>query len=254
MAQGSSDVFRTGEYYKRFKNKNRHTHLLRQAQLRRFYRTAAHYVRTLGWPDPLAKEAPSLLLCGTASPYTTVTFTRFVRTINSKAAIAVLDIASYALSQSKTFLATCRDVDLTHISFIEGDALSLPCTDEQFDGIETDFFIQYFSSKEKVTLFQEWYRTLKPGGIVTTRDWLLVRENFLEHAVDRTKNWLIRHVLGPIACSARLQDVQTTLHAIGFEVAFFPVKIPFINCKIPLMYHILIHKPLKEKALRQRHQ
>src|SRR5258708_1912823 len=251
MTQESGDIFRTGKYHKSFKN--RHTHLFRQAQLRVFYRTAARYVRTLGWPDPLSREAPSILLCGTASPYTTVTFTRFVRNINSKAAIAVLDIAPYALSQSEAFLATCQDIDCTHISFIEGDALSLPCANEQFDWIETDFFIQFFSSEEKVTLFEEWYRVLKPGGIVTTRDWLLKRENFLDRAVDRTKNWLIRHILGPIACSARLQYVQATLDTMGFEVAFFPGRIPFINSKIPLMYHILIHKPLEEKALRQRH-
>lgn len=243
MAQESGDVFRTGKYHKSFKK--RHTHLLRQAQLRMFYHTSARYIRNLGWPDPLSREVPYILLCGTASPYTTATFTRFVRNINSKAAIDVLDIAPYALSQSEEFLATCQDIDCTYISFIEGDALSMPCADGQFDWIETDFFIQFFSYEEKVTLFEEWYRVLKPGGIVTTRDWLLERENFLERAVDRSKNWLIRHMLGPIACSTRLQDVQATLRATGLDVAFFPGKIPFINIRIPMMYYILIHKPLE---------
>jgi hypothetical protein len=104
MAQESGDVFRRGKYHKSFKN--RHAHLFRQAQLRMFYRTSARYIRNLGWPDPLSRDVPSILLCGTASPYTTVTFTRFVRNINSKAAIDVLDIAPYALSQSKEFLVS----------------------------------------------------------------------------------------------------------------------------------------------------
>lgn len=238
--QQPGDVFRSGQYHKSFKQK--HNHLVRQAQLRLFYMSSARYTRKLGWPDPLAHEAPHILLCGTASPYTTATFIRFVRSHNKQAAIDVLDIAPVALSQSQEFLATCQDIDRARISFIEGDALHMPCADEQYDWIETDFFIQFFPANEKATLFREWYRVLKPGGIITTRDWLLRQENLLERVVNRAKNWLIRHMLGPIACSARLQDVQATLLAIGFDVAFYPVKIPLLNIKVPMMYYILIYK------------
>jgi SAM-dependent methyltransferase len=238
--QQPGDVFRSGKYHTSFKQK--HNHIVRQAQLRLFYRTSARYIDKLGWASPLAHDTPHILLCGTASPYTTATFIRFVRGYNRKAAIDVLDIAPLALRQSQEFLATCQDIDRARITFIEGDALSMPCADEQYDWIETDFLIQFFPAEEKANLFREWYRVLKPGGIVTTRDWLLHRENLAERVIERTKNWFIRHMLGPVACSARLQEMQTTLQALGFEVALYHVKIPFIKVRVPMMYYILLQK------------
>src|SRR5205085_10726671 len=125
---------------------------------------------------------------------------------------------------------------------------NLPFPDGYFDWIETDFFIQFFSTQEKVILFKEWYRVLRPGGIVTTRDWLQQKHNFIEHVIDQTKNWLIRHILGPIAYSISAQELRETLSDIGFEVAFFPVKVPVINLRIPMMYYIIIYKPYDQEA------
>ena len=159
------------------------------------------------------------------------------------ASIDVLDISPYSLSQSEQFLKTCQDVDQTKVAFVEGNALHMPFVDERFDWIETDFFIQFFSPEEKVTLFQEWYRVLKPGGIITTRDWLQRRQNFVEHVISRIKNWCIRHILGPTACSVSASEVKKILSAIGFEVAFFPVKIPVINIGIPTMSYVIAYKP-----------
>ncbi len=238
--QESGNVFRTGKYHRSFRKK--HIHLVRKAQLRVFYRTSSQIINNLGWRNPLSKKAPQILLCGTASPYTTVTFIRFVREHSLTARIDVLDISPYALSQSESFLGTCQDIDRTKVSFVEGDALDLPFSDGCFDWIETDFFMQFFSTEEKLTLFKEWYRVLKPGGIVTTRDWLLQGQDFIERVIDRTKNWLIRHILGPVAHSASSQQVKETLSNIGFEVAFFPVRVPVVKIKIPVMYYILIRR------------
>lgn len=167
---------------------------------------------------------------------------RFVKARNIKARIDVLDISLYALQQSEHLLKSCRDIDGTPISFVEGDALNMPFADEYFDWIETDFFLQYFSPPARATLFTEWYRVLKQGGIVTTRDWLWQREDGVERIVEWSKNWLIRYILGAEAQSARLQDVREMLNALGFEVAFFPVRIPILHLRIPLMSHILIYK------------
>jgi len=239
--QESGNVFRTGKYHKSFGKKN--IHPIRKSLLRFFYHTSSHLIKRLDWPDPLLKKAPRILLCGTASPYTTLTFASFVSKRNSKASIDVLDISPYALSQSASLLKTCQDVDSTNICFVEGDALNTPLPNAHFDWIETDFFLQYFSAQEKTTLFREWHRILKPGGIITTRDWLLQKQDFIEQAVDRTKNWLIKHILGPTARSAELQQIQQLLRDAGFEVAFFPVKAPFIHVRIPVMSYIIIHKP-----------
>ncbi|MGH2495496.1 MAG: class I SAM-dependent methyltransferase [Ktedonobacteraceae bacterium] len=239
--QDSGNVFRTGKYHKSFGKKN--IHPVRKALLRFFYHTCSHLIDKLGWPDPLAKNAPQILLCGTASPYTTVTFARFVSERNCAANIDVLDISPYALSQSENLLKTCQDIDGSKMRFVEGDALHMPLPGARFDWIETDFFMQYFSAQEKAILFQEWYRVLKPGGVITTRDWLWQRQNFSERVVDRTKNWLIKRILGPIARSAKLLEIQQLLHDAGFDVAFFPVSAPIIHVRIPLMSYIIVHKP-----------
>src|SRR6266699_2865751 len=122
--QETGDVFRTGKYHKSFKKK--HLHLVRKLQLRVFYRTSSRLMNVLGWPDPLARKAPRVLLCGTASPYTTVTFTRFVRKRNSVASIDVLYISPYAVSQSARFLQPCQDVPPAQVSWGEGDGRRLP--------------------------------------------------------------------------------------------------------------------------------
>jgi len=240
--QESGNVFRTGKYHRSFGKKN--IHPVRKALLRFFYRTCSQLIEISGWPDPLSTKAPHILLCGTASPYTTVTFARFVNERNSVASIDVLDISPYALNQSEKLLRTCQDIDSSNICFVEGDALHIPLPDEHFDWIETDFFMQYFSSQEKATLFREWHRVLKPGGSITTRDWLWQRQNFSERVVDSAKNWLIKHILGPTARSAKPGEVRDLLNDAGFAVAFFPVSAPFVRVRIPLMSYIIIYKPV----------
>ncbi len=241
--QESGNVFRTGRYHRSFGKKNIHS--VRKSLLRFFYRTCSRLIEESGWPDPLAKKAPHILLCGTASPYTTTTFARFVSARNYAAHIDVLDISPYALSQSDNLLKTCPDIDSSKICFVEGDALHMPLPDMHFDWIETDFFMQYFSAQEKATLFKEWHRVLKPGGVITTRDWLRQRQNFSERVVDGTKNWLIKRILGPTARSAKLLEVQQLLNNTGFEATFFPVYAPIIRVRIPLMSYIIVHKPIK---------
>ena len=230
--QELDNVFRTGTYHRSFGRKN--IHPIRQALLHTFYATAPRFLNSLDWPAPLAEETPRVLLCGTASPYTTVTFMRFVKAHSTMARVDVLDISLYALQQSEHLLKTCQDIDGTYISFVEGDALNMPFADEYFDWIETDFFLQYFSPPARATLFKEWHRVLKQGGIVTTRDWLWQREDVVERIVEWSKNWLIRHILGATAQSARLQDMREMLNALGFEVAFFPVRIPILHLRIPV--------------------
>ena len=83
---------------------------------------------------------------------------------------------------------------------------------------------------------------------MTTRDWLQQRQNVLERVIDRTKNWLIRHILGPIAYSASSQAVKEILSNVGFEVAFFPVKVPIFEIRIPMMNYIIIYKPSKKES------
>lgn len=239
--QRSRLLFVTGKYHQRF-GKN-HIHFLRNVQLRASYRTSSSLMSTLGWPHPLLKQTPRILLCGTASPHTTVVFARFVGQHNAQAHIDVLDISRYPLLQSEQFIATCPDIDPANVSFVEADALQMPFPDNSFDWIETDFFIQFFSAEEKALLFKEWHRVLKPGGVVTTRDWLQQKQGLTERSVNQVKNWLVLHTLGPVVYSARVQEVEETLRALGFEVTVCPAVLPIIHKKMPLVHYISIYKP-----------
>jgi len=242
--QETSNIFRTGQYHRSFKSKHSyHMHLTRTIQLRIFYATGVRLLHLQGWPDPLAGADPQVLLCGTASPYTTRTFARFVCRHRADASLDVLDISPYALRQSAEFLKTCHDLDGAHISFVEGDAMCLPFDNERFDWIETDFFIQFFSPQEKATIFAEWYRVLKPGGVVTTRDWLLEGHGHAERLVEGAKTRLVRHILGPTTYSAGVKEVSEALERLGLVPALYPVSIPGIRLKIPGMRYLLLHKP-----------
>src|SRR5215813_9118565 len=103
----SENVFRTGKYHRSFGRKN--IHPLRQALLHAFYCASIRLLNSLGWPVPLANKAPRTLLCGAASPYTAVTFVRFVRARSIMVSVDILDISAYALQQSEHLLKTCRD-------------------------------------------------------------------------------------------------------------------------------------------------
>jgi ubiquinone/menaquinone biosynthesis C-methylase UbiE len=213
-------------------------------QLRVFYAASARLVHIQGWPDPLARRDPHVLLCGTASPYTTRDFARFVSVQCPTAGIDVLDISPYVLGESAQFVKTCRDLDAVPISFVEGDALCMPFGNERFDWIETDFFIHFFSPQGKAAIFQEWYRVLRPGGVVTTRDWLLEGQGLFERLVEGLKKWLVRHILGPVTYTARAEEVRQALERLGLVAVMFPVRIPGIRVKIPGMQYLLIYKPV----------
>jgi SAM-dependent methyltransferase len=243
--QETTDFFRSGEYHRSFKSKHtRLMHLSRSMQLRVFYAVSSRLLRVLGWPDPLARRDPQVLLCGTASPYTTRDFARFISAQSPAAGIDVLDISPYVLGESAQFLKKCPDLDSVRISFVEGDALRMPFENERFDWIETDFFIHFFSTQGKVTIFQEWFRVLRPGGVVTTRDWLLEGQGLFEQLVEGLKKWLVRHILGPVTYSASADEVREALERLGFVAVMVPVRIPGIRVKIPGMQYLLIYKPV----------
>ncbi len=244
----TSDVFRNGTYHKSFQRKHTQLeHVLRGIQLRVFYSASVRLVTRQGWPDPLGRMAPRVLLCGSASPYTTRAFARFVGERHHGAHIDVLDISPYALEQSAQFLKARGETEAVavDISFVEGDALHMPFADASFDWIETDFFLQFFSAAEKRRLFGEWQRVLRPGGIITTRDWLTDGRPLPDRLMRHVKNWLIRHILGPVTHDASAEEVQSALERMGLITAVFPVRVPGLGLGIPAMKYLIGYKPLE---------
>lgn len=237
----SGAVFRTGKYHQRFRGK--HSPRIRGIQLRWFYATCARLLAFLGWPDPLSAPAPRVLLCGSGSPSTTLTFARFVTRRNPNAQIDVLDLSPYALGESARALASQRDLDAARVSFVEADARHMPFPAESFDWIETDFLIQFIQPEERVHLFQEWSRVLKPGGVVTTRDWLMRRQGVIDRVVVAVKTWTVRRILGPLTYPASVREVQGALASLGLKSGVFPMRIPGTRLSVPTMHYLLIRKP-----------
>lgn len=190
-----------------------------------------------------------MLLCGSASPYTTLTFARFVGRRQPQAHLDVLDISPYALDQSARYLQTHQQPETMEIAFVEADALDMPFDDATFDWIETDFFMQFFPVGEKVRLFHEWARVLKPGGVITTRDWLTDGRALPDRALRRFKNWLIGYMLDAVTYDTSTEEVQRALEMLGLLTAVAPVKLlGAIGPSVPGMKHLFAHKPLANKS------
>jgi ubiquinone/menaquinone biosynthesis C-methylase UbiE len=188
-----------------------------------------------------------VLLCGSASPYTTLTFARFVG--RRQPHLDVLDISPYALDQSARYLQTHQQPETMDSAFVEGDALDMPFDDATFDWIETDFFMQFFPAGEKVRLFHEWARVLKPGGVIPTRDWLTDGRALPDRAVRRFKNWLIGYMLDAVTYDTSTEEVQRALEMLGLLTAVAPVELlGAIGPGVPGMKHLFAHKPLANKA------
>lgn len=215
-----------------------------------FYASSLRFVARQGWPNPLGAMAatPRVLLCGSASPYTTLTFARFVGRRQLQAHIDVLDISPYALDQSARYLKTHQQPETVEIAFVEGDALRMPFADATFDWIETDFFIQFFPAAEKAQIFREWARVLKPGGVITTRDWLTDGRALPDRAMRRFKNWLIGYMLDAVTYDASAEEVQRALEALGLHTAVAPVRLPWtLGLGVPALKYLLAHKHLTDK-------
>lgn len=77
--------------------------------------------------------------------------------------ICGLDISPAMLAKAKTNTANCTNAELTL-----GDAENLPYESEQFERLMCANCFHYFSNLDKVV--NEFYRVLKPGGIVYLLD------------------------------------------------------------------------------------
>ena len=74
--------------------------------------------------------------------------------------------------------------NLNNIEFIRADAFHLEFLDNSFDYIINEAMLTMFSNKSKVRALSEYYRVLKPGGLLLTHDILLLNN------YEETKNQL----------------------------------------------------------------
>lgn len=206
------------------------------------YEASNNLVKQQGWETLAEKDHPSVLLCGTGSSETSSRFVHFVRGKNPSAKITILDLQEYPLLASREQLRKELDGNLDGIAFVQTNALTMPFEDSSFDMIETDFFLQFFSSEQKANLLKEWQRVLKPSGIVTTRDYVQRKGNAIERIIDGSHIALVRRGLGVQAYSTLLTDLVHLFKDANFDIVTDPIRIAKQHITLPLITTIVALK------------
>ena len=133
--------------------------------LRRGYRYTEMLMDQQEW-EPLLGNDVRVLQMGIEGYRTADTFIKFIHSRNPQAVVTVADFSPIPLKQ-------CIDngiARLPNVNLVQADTTDLQFPDNSFNLIETDGLLQFLSPAEKRKALAEWYRVLKPGGVVTTRD------------------------------------------------------------------------------------
>lgn len=156
---------------------------------------------------PLVAPGARVLLCGAGAPATAEEFAAFVYERQPSAQLCVIDIA-------RAPLAALRDA--TKAKLVCSDARALPFADATFDLVETDFLLQFFDREERRKVLAEWARVLRPGGALTTRDWV-TRGRGLDPLWDALRRGVLRAVLDVRVHVLRDDDLREALENAGFD-------------------------------------
>ena len=191
--------------------------------------------------DPLAKERPNVLLCGTASSETTRNFVKFIQAENDNADIQVLDMNSQPLQASQAKIEKDENIDSSKTNFIQANALEMPFADNSIDLLETDYFLQFFSPEDKKRLINEWARILSENGVITTRDFLPdnTSDNLIYRVVSKMRRKLDEH-LNINTYRTTGEEIKELFEEAGLQVDIIPMKFGPINSSVSK--HIIAYK------------
>jgi SAM-dependent methyltransferase len=144
--------------------------------LRRSYADALYRARQLK-PGLFPDRTPRVLLCGIGAAGTAETFCRFALGEFPGAQITLFDLRPRVLEASLVRLRA-RGIGRTdQITVQAGNALQMPFALASFDWIETDNFLQFIARDDLAQLAANWQAVLKPGGLLTTRQFFAARNS-----------------------------------------------------------------------------
>ncbi len=207
------------------------------------YSRAQELIKENSWTNPLTRTEPSVLLMGLEGFHTADTFIKFVQTESPAAEITVADFSKYPLQE-------CYENDLDKVQgvkLVETDTTALHFADESFDLLETDGLLQWLGPDQKRKAIAEWFRVLRPGGIVTTRDRSL---RIIEDPFTWDKYTGIRKELynrfGNVPYATTTEVLEYQFKSQGFETTMVPDRSR--KKERQLMYDIVAKKPEMQKA------
>lgn len=183
--------------------------------LRNAYQHSYRLLEELGC-SPLELERPCVLLCGVGAPATTLEYAEFLRARRPATRLFVVDVALQPLMASQAALGARSP--LAGVACFCADARSLPFADGSFDLVETDFLLQFLSAHDRRAVLREWARVLRPGGGLTTRDWVTHRRG-LDPLWDVLRRTVLRVVLGARTHALTGEDLRRALRDAGFRAS-----------------------------------
>lgn len=243
MSEGK-DGFSSGDYHSRF-SKFTENRFWRK-YLDHSYGRGLQLVREAGWDNPVTADDANVLLCGTGTPETSSTFVRFVKDQNPQARIHILDKERSPLERSRERLWQELGEASRNIDIRQEDALHTSFPDSSFTGIETDLFLEFFPQKAKQELLQEWFRILRPGGIITTRDFVQTTGGSVERNLASLQRKAVTKAVHAPTYGTTRDELSGLFKGAGFEIKITPARLPIVGLRVPLANHIIARRPKSE--------
>ena len=163
-----------------------------------------------------SESSPRVLLCGVGAAATAEMFCRFVLNKFPGARISLFDLRAEVLEKSLVRLRACGIGGAGQIAIHSGDALQMPFAQASFDWIETDNFLQFIARDDLAQLADNWQAVLKPGGLLTTRQFFAgdPSRGRLVRAVWKLLCWMI----SAPSHEHSADEIQAVLRAHEFSV------------------------------------
>lgn len=209
--------------------------------LRYIYQSSFGLLKEKGW-NSFAKDKPNVLLCGVGSSTTANEFAHFVAKNSSQASLNILDFSEHPLEKSKSKLAeNAKDLENLSINFIRANALQIPLADGSIDHIETDCFIQFFTPEQRAVLIKEWLRVLKPGGTITTREFIK-RDTPVSKILYDINSKLMARLLGVQIHEMTPRNLDDLFKNDQLDSQVSAAKIPFTGLHYPAFRFVTARK------------
>lgn len=164
------------------------------------------------------------LLCGVGNEGTADTFITYVKKLNPKAKIVIIDIGVEQIAAVKSLVN--KKYKNLNVTVFQADALNLDklIPKHSVNWIETDWIFAYFDHDRLRQLLAVWHHILADDGFITIR--CGVDRHWFDWLVTKIVIWIGRIWLGVTLYSHDKQGVDRLIVASGFTATSHPMILP----------------------------